>query len=211
MITVSHDFVDVDAALGRGELSCPGCSARLGPWGSARPRSIRSGVDGLEAVVYRPRRARCSGCGVTHVLLDVRLAARRADAAAVIAEAVERKIVAGWGHRKIAEWLGRPATTVRGWLRAFAGSAARIAERFTSLVVSAAPDAARVWATPAKDGPSVALSVLLAYAEALTRRFGPVGTVAWVQAGIAASAGRLFCASFWAGGATRTGSSGGPL
>ena len=33
----------------------------------------------------------------------------------------------------IAAWLGRPASTVRGWLRAFAASAGPIAEVFTAL------------------------------------------------------------------------------
>ena len=135
---------------------------------------------------------------MTHVLLEVRLAARRADAAEVIAMAVEQKIAAGWGHRRIAAWLGRPATTVRGWLRAFAGSASRIAQWFSALVLTAAPDAVVVWPAPAQDGPRAALSALLAYAAGLGRRFGAVGTVAWARAGIAATAGRLFASGFWA-------------
>lgn len=201
MITVSDDPVDVDAVLREGGLSCPDCSARLAPWGSARPRRVRHGIeDPREALTHRPRRARCSGCRVTHVLLDVRLATRRADAAEVIAEAVGKKVVTGWGHRKIAEWLGRAATTVRGWLRAFAGSASRITEWFTSLVLFAAPDAVMVWPVPTADWSSAALSALLAYAAGLDRRFGCVGTVAWVRAGIAATAGRLFSSGFWAAG-----------
>lgn len=198
MITVSHDPVVVDAALRQGRLSCPGCSARLRPWGSARPRSIRHGLAGTGVVrVYRPRRARCSGCRVTHVLLDVVLAARRADAAAVIAAAVEAKIAAGSGHRKIAAGLGRPPSTVRGWLRAFAGSASRIADWFTALVLRAAPDPAVIWPAPAASPPGAALSALLGYAAGLGRRFGAVGRVPWVQAGIAASNGGLFSRHFW--------------
>lgn len=137
---------------------------------------------------------------MTHVLLDVLLAARRADTAEVIAAAVERKIVAGQGHRQIAAWLGRPATTVRGWLRAFAGSASRIVEWFTALLVRDASDAAVLWPKPAGSGPGpgAALSALLAYAEALGRRFGAVGMVTWARAGIAASHGRLFCTGYWA-------------
>ncbi len=197
MITVGDDPVDVDAALRRGEVSCPGCSARLAPWGSARPRAVRHGIESLGVRVYRPRRARCSGCRVTHVLLGVQFAVRRADAAEVIAAAVEKKVVAGWGHRRIAVWLGRPATTVRGWLRAFAGSASRIGEWFTALVLASAPDAAQVWPA-AGDGPGSALSWLMAYAAGLGHRFGVVGTVAWVRAGVAATGGRLFCPGFWA-------------
>lgn len=44
---------------------------------------------------------------MTHVLLDVRLAARRADAAAVLVEAVEKKIAVGWGHRQLSCCMGR--------------------------------------------------------------------------------------------------------
>ena len=148
--------------------------------------------------MHRPRRGRCSGCRVTHVLLHVLLAARRADTAEVIAAAVEAKVAAGSGHRKIAASLGRPATMVRGWLRAFAACADRIVERFTALVLRDAPDAVAVWPAPTDSGPRAALSALLAYAAALGRRFGTVGTMTWVRPGIAASNGRLFCASFWA-------------
>ncbi len=186
-------------ALGSGALSCPRCSARLAPWGSARPRLIRHDTEEPRVVrAYRPRRARCSGCRVTHVLLDVRLASRRADAAEVIAASVERKVVLGWGHRRIGAWLGRPETTVRGWLRAFARSASRIVEGFTALVVRDAPDAVTIWPRPS--GSLLATtSVLHAYAEALGRRFGVIGVVAWVRAGIAATDAGLFSSRWVAG------------
>ena len=45
--------------------------------------------------------------------------ARRADAGEGIGRALEAK-AAGVGHRVIAGRLGRPASTVRGWLRALA-------------------------------------------------------------------------------------------
>ncbi|MFT4127544.1 MAG: hypothetical protein QM662_15105 [Gordonia sp. (in: high G+C Gram-positive bacteria)] len=134
------------------------------------------------------------------MLLDVRFAARRADAAEVIAAAVEAKFAAGKGHRVIAAILGRPVTTVRGWLRAFTGSAARVMEWFTALVVRDAPDAVALWPKPSDSTPGAALSALHAYAEALRRRFGVIGIVPWVRAGIAATGGRLFDRSFWAAG-----------
>ncbi|MEP6527838.1 MAG: hypothetical protein ABJA86_11815 [Nocardioidaceae bacterium] len=99
----------------------------------------------------------------------------------------------------IAARLGRPASTVRGWLRAFAVSAAPISELFTRLAHRVAPDAADIWPAPVSGGPAQALAALAAYAEGLGRRFGSVVTVAWVQAGIAACGGWLFCASWWAG------------
>lgn len=198
MLTVSHDVVSVESDLRAGRVACPGCGGRLRPWGSARLRAVRHGV-GPEPVEleHRPRRGRCAGCRVTHVLLDVVLAARRADSAAVIAAGIEAKIVQGWGHRKIAAWLGRPASTVRGWLRSFAASAAQIADRFTELVHRDAVDAASLWPKPAGNALAAALSALIAYARALAGRFGAVVAVPWVQAGIAASDGRLFCSSFW--------------
>ena len=64
------------------------------------------------------------------MLLAVSLAVRRADSAAVIASAVEAKVLKGLGHRRVAAALGRPASTVRGWLRSFTVSATAISEAF---------------------------------------------------------------------------------
>lgn len=136
------------------------------------------------------------GCKATHVLLAVSLAARRADAAAVIAAAVQAKVARGWGHRRIAAALDRPASTVRGWVRSFAASAEAIATAFMSLVVRDAPDAAALWPAPNRDPGARALAVLAAYAAAVARRFG-VGMLAWVRAGIAATNGSLFSSSWW--------------
>ena len=136
-------------------------------------------------------------CRGTHVLLEVRLAVRRADTADVIAAAIEAKTALGWGHRKIAAGCGRPASTVRGWLRAFGASAALIGDRFTGLLVRDAPDAVVLWPKPAGTVGGAALSALMAYADGLGRRFAATVTVTWVQAGIATSNGRLFCASGW--------------
>ncbi|WP_205750046.1 hypothetical protein [Cryobacterium sp. SO1] len=133
------------------------------------------------------------------MLLEVRLAVRRADAAEVIAAAVEARTVLGWGHRKIAAGCGRPVSTVRGWLRAFAASAGAIGERFTGLLVRDAPDSVVLWPKPAGTARGEALSVLMAYAEGLGRRFAATVTVTWIQAGIATTNGRLFCSSWWAG------------
>ncbi|TFB88263.1 hypothetical protein E3O44_06215 [Cryobacterium algoricola] len=135
-------------------------------------------------------------CLGTHVLLEVRLAVRRADAA----EVIEAKTVLGWGHRKIAAGCGRPVSTVRGWLRAFATSAVEIGEWFTSLLVRDAPDAVVLWPRPAGTTGGEALSVLMAYAEGLARRFAATVRVTWIQAGIATTNGRLFCLSWWAAG-----------
>lgn len=200
MLTVSHDLVAVESRLFQGLLSCPGCSGRLRPWGWARTRRIRHGAGGDQHLVrHHPRRGRCTGCGATHVLLQVSLAARRADTAEVITVAIEAKTFRGEGHRVIAARLGRPASTVRGWLRSFTAAAGQISELFASLAVRDAPDAALIWPKPAGSATGDALSALAAYGQALARRFDTVATVTWVEAGLAVCGGRLFCASWWAG------------
>ena len=77
-------------------------------------------------------------CRVTHVLLAVSCLLRRADAVEVIGAALRAK-AAGAGHRPIAARLGRPASTVRGWLRAFARNAETVRSVFTALLVQLDP------------------------------------------------------------------------
>jgi hypothetical protein len=67
------------------------------------------------------------------VLLPVRALVRRADVAVVIGAALVAK-AAGWGHRRIAWRLGRPAATVRGWLRRFTARAGWLRAAFTALL-----------------------------------------------------------------------------
>lgn len=195
MMTVSDDAVIVERDLSAGRLACPGCGSRLVRWGWARARLIREGRVG-RVQRHRPRRVRCTGCGSTHVLLAVTLAARRADDAAVIGAAIEAKVIWGWGHRKIAGWLGRPASTVRGWLRAFGASAAAIGAAFLEWTARDAPDAAAIWPSLAGDQSARALAAVNAYAAGVADRFG-VGALTWVRAGITATAGRLFSVSRW--------------
>ena len=68
------------SALARRKLPCPDCGQPLKPWGRARERTIRELGGGVLAV--RPDRARCTGCEVTHVVLDASLLPRRACAPA---------------------------------------------------------------------------------------------------------------------------------
>ncbi len=197
MLTVSHEVVSVELDLVGGLLACPGCRGRLRPWGWARERLIRHGVGSDLALVRgRPRRGRCADCLATHVLLGVDLAARRADTAAVIAAAVEAKVASGAGHRPIAGWLGRPVSTVRGWLRAFMVSSTGIMEAFTALVHRDGADAAGLWPAPATGPAGGALAAVAAYAGVLAARFS-VGTVAWQSAGLAVAGPFFFSASRW--------------
>ena len=100
------------ARAGRRRAGLPGLWGRLGPWGHARPRPVRHA--GGRRSWARPRRARCGGCGATHVLLAAAVLLRRADrvesvGAALLADRRRR----GTG-RSPPHWACRPT---RGWLR----------------------------------------------------------------------------------------------
>ncbi len=171
MVMVGTDPVGIERRLRAGELVCPCGAGALAPWGHARQRVVR-GVG-----VLRPRRARCSACLATHVLLAVSCLARRADAVEVIGAALTAK-AAGQGHRRIAALLGRPVSTVRGWLRAFAGNAARVRAVFTTLLVELDPLTGPI--PPRGSLSADAVEVLGAVAAAARRRLGVVGAVpAW--------------------------------
>lgn len=166
MLTVEADVDRVEVRLRAGELVCPDCSKVLAGWGFARERWLRTGGG---RVLVRPRRARCGSCGRTHVLLPVTLLARRADVAAVIGAGLEAG-AAGRGHRWIAAQLGRPAATVRGWLRRFASRAEPIRRAFTGLAVWVDPDSVPVGTagSPVAD----AVAAVAAAALAVGRRWG---------------------------------------
>ena len=85
-----------------------------------------------------PRRARCRSCLVTHVLLPVVMFSRRGYSAAVIVSALAGK-AAGCGYRPIAERLGVPAGTVRGWLRRMAGRLEAARKVFVAAAIALAP------------------------------------------------------------------------
>src|SRR5665811_579160 len=173
MLTVNDDVSSVACDLFARRLSCPGCGGGLRPWGWARQRPIRHGIGADRRLVREhPRRGRCTDCGVTHVLLSVNLAVRRADGAAVIAAAIEAKWVEGVGHRVIASRLDRPVSTVRGWLRAFASSAAAMRRAFTLWLARDAPDPAALWPAQTITVAGQAMSVVVAYSQMFAVRFG---------------------------------------
>ena len=103
MLTVETDPVAVEQRLVSGRLACPGCAGVLAGWGHARGRRVRDTDTALWMV---PRRARCTDCRATHVLLPVVLLVRRADTAAVIGAGLTAKAT-GAGHRLIAALLGQ--------------------------------------------------------------------------------------------------------
>lgn len=167
MLTVGKDWAGVERRLRAGRLACPVCAGRLAGWGHARPRVIRG--EGGIGWRLRPRRSRCAGCGRTHVLLPVSVLVRRADAATVIGAALVLA-AAGAGHRLIAQRLGRPAATVRGWLRRFASRAGPLRWGFTALACALDPDPR----LPVPGGSPLAdaVAAVLTAARAVAARWG---------------------------------------
>ena len=75
-----------------------------------------------------PRRARCRQCDRTLVFIPVRAFPRRTDSIETVWAALAAA-AQGLGHRKVAEQVGVPATTVRGWLRRARANSDIIANR----------------------------------------------------------------------------------
>jgi transposase-like protein len=176
MMIEVFDTTAARIALARRRLGCPGCGQPLRPWGHARQRTVRE-LGGTRAAV-RPDRALCTGCGVTHVVLDAGLLPRRAYAA----ETAGRALVAaalGRGHRRIACDLGVPAGTVRGWIRSARRSAEQLRVTGIRAVVALDPDALPTAVRPDELG--CALEHLAAAALAMGDRFGLQHTSLWAR------------------------------
>jgi len=167
MLIVCPERARVEVELVGGRLGCPSCEGVLGPWGHGRERVLRCG-DG--ARWWRPRRARCRECAGTHVLLPGVALLRRRDEVSVIGAAIEAK-VAGAGHRPIAERLGVPKDTVRGWLRRFIARADAIRAHFTRWAFVLDPEVGPV--LPAGSGIADALEAIAVAARGWVLRFGP--------------------------------------
>ncbi len=185
-MTVEADQVRVESRLVAGQVGCPGCSGALRPWGWARARVVH-GIAGA----LRPRRARCPGCLITHVLLPVTVLARRAYAAEVIGAALLAR-ANGSGHRGIGQQLELPAATVRGWLRVMAERLEATRLHLVQVARRAGVDrpVPKALGSPWRD----LLAALGAATSAVTGRFGGFGVfgpvTAW-QLAAACSGGRL--------------------
>jgi len=193
VLTVNADQDVVERQLGGGELACPSCGGVLARWGKGVARRVRlPGGEQDRHVVLVPRRSRCRECGRTHVLLPAWCLARRADCGEVIGFALEAK-AAGAGHRVIAERLGRPASTVRGWLRAFSARAEQVRSVFTALAASLVTDPPLP--APAAAPISDAVAAVAAAAAAAAAVPG-AGTVARWQLAAAVTCGLLLAPSW---------------
>lgn len=183
MLIVDADALLVERQLRASQLECPLCSSVLAPWGHGRPREIRGDLGAR--LFLRPRRTRCSGCKVTHVLLAEALWPRRADAAEVIGAGLEIAAL-GMGHRQVAAHLGLAEGTVRGWLRAFARRAEDVRRHFTIALVTIADDPVMPEATPSTFADAV-LAVAAAHRAAATKWPHMLTVSRWEFAGRAIS------------------------
>jgi transposase-like protein len=116
LIVTKTPVARLGVAMASGRLRCSGCDGSLRPWGYARRRWVR---DRGRYQRFRPRRARCTACRRTHVVLPDRMLLRRLDRVEVIGAALTAS-AGGVGVRTISRRLELPPTTVRGWIRRFA-------------------------------------------------------------------------------------------
>lgn len=112
-------------------FACPwdGCAGSLGPWGSARTRSVRQRGGGT--ISFTPRRVICRACERTQVLFPTVACPRRADSVVTVWEAIALA-ANGAGHRTAAAEVGVPPTTVRGWLRRARSNAGNLCANATT-------------------------------------------------------------------------------
>jgi hypothetical protein len=156
---------DLTASL----LRCPGCAGPLRPWGFARARSLRSRCG---PVTLRPRRARCSACAMTHVLLPARAPARHAHTIELIGLALLAS-TRGDSARTISAELAVPADTIRGWVRRATGRAGWLYAQ--GITAGHSLDPMLPAAVPRRSALADALDALAAAAAAVVRLLGPVG------------------------------------
>jgi hypothetical protein len=171
VVIITPDLQHAERALLEGRFPCPRCQGVLRPHGTARRRTVRG--PGQHRLVVTPRRARCPDCSTTHVLLPAELVPRRADSAQVIGQALVDK-AQGHGWRTIAARAGRPASTVRRWLRAApTGHAWWLQQQAEQVALRLEPDLIDPWGQ-SRDPLTAALVILLSTAQAWRRRFRPV-------------------------------------
>ncbi|MEX2553190.1 MAG: DUF6431 domain-containing protein [Actinomycetota bacterium] len=167
MMMVGRDEARVERDLSTGKLLCPKCDGRLHPWGSARKRKLRHGTKDIK---LEPRRARCSKCLSTHVLLPAVCLLRRRD----LAEAIVRALIL-WaqkvGQLRISTEAGVPLSTVRGWLSKFRDRAEMIRAHFTRLAIDLGLPASAI--LPAASTVADAVVAMRAAHHQAVARFGP--------------------------------------
>jgi len=161
--------------------SCPACGYPKVSFDGWYPRHTRRGRVSIRRVLCGDE-----GCGQrSHSLLPDVLVSGRVDLASVIGWALEAK-AAGGGHRPIAQQLGVPAATVRGWLRRAAERGWAVAGR----LLARAADADPAVRAPPRAGP---VATLVVAAQQAARAWSGLSgePVAMWRFAVAVSGGRL--------------------
>jgi hypothetical protein len=178
VLIVRNDPTGVEADVGAGVFSCPSCGVGvLARWGFARRRVLRDGQ------VFRPRRSICKGpggCGATHVLLADVCLLRRRDSAEVIGVALQSMVEGRERFGEVADRLGVPWETVRGWLLRFRRWAEVIRAHFTRWLLALMPGRPPPEATASKG--IDALEAIGAAARAASLRLGIRPVWSWASA-----------------------------
>ena len=151
------------------QLRCPDCPGQLRRRGFARTRSLRCAGGGR--VSLRPRRVRCAGCRVTHVLLPALAPPHRAYPIDVVGQALLASD-SGRSHRPIGADLGVPADTVRDWIRRVRARAEWL--RVQGTIAAHGLDPMLPAIVPAGSALADAVSALATAAAAMVRRLGPL-------------------------------------
>jgi transposase-like protein len=150
--------VEAYAAAGRavelGPKECPACARAMICW-SGYWRSVRDS-DRYWQKIWAPR-AHCRSCRKTHVLLPSFVLLGRQDLASTIGAALE-EVANGRPIDRAASSVGIARSTVRGWLRRFAGRARTLAVSFSALSVELSGEVVR----PVRDDVRFALSAIRA-------------------------------------------------
>lgn len=186
VLIVADDTDRTERELVAGELACPDCHGELRPWGHARPRWLRTRGGRRH---LRLRRSRCAECARTHVLVPGVMLPRRADAVEVVGEALTAS-ANGEGYRPIAARLGRPAATVRGWVRRFTARAQMTVQHAMRCLIRFDLGVVRIEPDPAATPVQAALLVLGTAVAAFERRVAATARSPW-QLASALCSGRL--------------------
>ncbi len=142
-------------------LRCPTCSRPMifwsGYWRFTRLAACRCWV----------RRARCMSCRVSHALLPSFALVRRLDQARVVGRALSG-VLASRGMRPLAQELGVPHETLRGWRRRYRARAPTLTAGLAALAVALGGPAPELSREPERAG----LEALGAAWCQARRRFG---------------------------------------
>jgi hypothetical protein len=143
-------------------------------WSGYR-RHVREG--GQYWQIWVPR-VRCAACSVTHALLPAFVVNNRLDVVESIGAVLDEVGESSEGVRPVAERLGIPHTTARGWVRRFAERSAGLAVAFAALAIDLGGEVVTL-STPLLDAKCHALAAIRALWRAASGLPGWLGCGRW--------------------------------